>query len=252
MLYQDTWTCDFKVINDRPPQVRFLNRETNIEAGFGQTVPLYFSAEDDFGIDRLAVTVSVNDRKATIKEFRYDLPPQSHVKEVYSLKIIPGLFPPGGSAEINIVAIDNHLPGQTGITPVPVTIHVVDLVEKLKENIGQGRDSKLYELLFQAISQQQSIRGWVSVQLSSFRKNEAFRLSNDQKNIKNPNQAAGGGGGSGAYANIYYSSYGAITSGTVVNYTVGSSGSGGYGSGGGGGNGTGGNGANGRIKITWT
>ncbi len=185
VLYQDTWTCDFKVINDRPPQVRFLNRETNIEAGFGQTVPLYFSAEDDFGIDRLAVTVSVNDRKATIKEFRYDLPPQSHVKEVYSLKIIPGLFPPGGSAEINIVAIDNHLPGQTGITPVPVTIHVVDLVEKLKENIGQGRDSKLYELLFQAISQQQSIRGWVSVQLSSFRKNEAFRLSNDQKNIKN-------------------------------------------------------------------
>ena len=185
VLYPDAWTCDFKMVNDRPPQVRFLNRETNIEAGFGQTVPLYFSAEDDFGIDRLAVVVSVNDRKATIKEFRYDLPPQNRVKEVYSLKIIPGLFPPGGSAEVNIVATDNHLPGQTGITPVPVTIHVVDLVEKLKESIGQSNDSKLYELLFQTIDQQQSIRSWVTAQLNNFRKNEAFRLSSDQRNIRN-------------------------------------------------------------------
>ena len=184
VLYQDIWTCDFKVANDRPPQVRFLNRETNIEAGFGQTIPLYFSAEDDFGIDRLAVVVSVNDRKATIKEFRYDIPPQSRVKEVYSLKIIPGLFPPGGSAEVNIVATDNHLPGQNGITPVPVTIHVVDLVEKLKESIGQGNDSKLYELLFQTLNQQQAIRSWISVQLKNFRKNEASRLSSEQKNIK--------------------------------------------------------------------
>lgn len=63
---------------------------------------------------------------------------------------------------------------------------------------------------------------------------------------KNPNQAAGGGGGSGAYASIYYSSYGAITSGTVVSYTVGAGGLGA----------TpleiGGNGASGRIKFTWT
>ncbi len=185
VLYQDAWTCDFKVINDRPPQVRFLNRETNIEAGFGQTVQLYFSAEDDFGIDRLAVIVSVNDRKATIKEFRYDIQPQSHVKEIYSLKIIPGLFSAGGSAEVNIVATDNHLPGQTGITPVPITIHVVDLVEKLKDSIGQGRDSKLYALLFQTLNLQQSTRSWVSAQIKNFRKNEAFQLSNDQKNVTN-------------------------------------------------------------------
>lgn len=185
VLYADVWTCDFKVLNDRPPQVRFLNRETNIEAGFGQTVQLYFSAEDDFGVDRLTVTVSVNDRRATVKEFKYDLPPQNHVKEVYSLKIIPGLFPAGGTAEVNITATDNHLPGQTGITPVPVTIHVVDLVEKLKDSLGQGKDSKLYELLFQTLNQQQSTRGWVSAQIKNFRKNEAFQLSNEQKNIRN-------------------------------------------------------------------
>jgi hypothetical protein len=182
-LYQDAWTCDFRVVNDRPPQVRFLNRETNIEAGFGQSIPLYFSAEDDFGIDRLAVTVSVNGRKATIKEFRYDFPPQNHVKETYQMRIIPGLFPPGGSAEINVVAADNHLPWQTGITPAPITIHVVDLVEKLKDSIGN--DSKLYELLFQAINQQQSIRGRVSAQLKNFHRNEALQLSSDQKNIRN-------------------------------------------------------------------
>ena len=185
VLYTDAWTCDFKVLNDRPPQVRFLNRETNIEAGFGQTIPLYFSAEDDFGVDRLTVTVSVNDRRATVKEFKYDLPPQNHVKEVYSLKIIPGLFPAGGTAEVNITATDNHLPGQTGITPVPVTIHVIDLVEKLKDSLGQGKDSKLYELLFQTLNQQQSTRGWVSAQIKNFRKNEAFQLSNEQKNIRN-------------------------------------------------------------------
>lgn len=63
---------------------------------------------------------------------------------------------------------------------------------------------------------------------------------------KNPNQAAGGGGGSGAYARIYYSSYGAITSGTVVNFTIGAGGSGAPQTE------KGGNGANGRITFTWT
>lgn len=63
---------------------------------------------------------------------------------------------------------------------------------------------------------------------------------------KNPNQAGGGGGGSGAYARIYYSSYGAIPSGTAINYTVGAGGTGATPTE------SGGNGANGRIKFTWT
>lgn len=63
---------------------------------------------------------------------------------------------------------------------------------------------------------------------------------------KNPNQAAGGGGGGGAYANIYYASYGAIASGTTVNYTIGAPGAGSVqGS-------YGGSGGSGEIKITWT
>lgn len=185
VLYQDAWTCDFKMTADRPPQVRFLNRETNIEAGFGQSVPLYFSAEDDFGVERLTVTVSVKDRRATVKEFKYELPPQNQVKEVYLLKIIPGLFPPGGSAEVNVTATDNHIPGQTGITPAPVTIHIVDLVEKLKEEAGQSKDLKLYELLFQAVDLQQTSRNRISGQLKNFRRDEAFRLNNEQKRIKN-------------------------------------------------------------------
>ena len=190
VVYDNSWSCDFKMLNDKAPQVRFLNRETNIEAGFGQTIPLYFSAEDDFGIDRLAVMISIKDQKLKIKEFKYERPLRTQLREAYQLKISPKIFPPDSSVEINIVAFDSHSPAQTGITPVPLTIHIVDLVEKLKETTEQSKEKNLYELLFKTVNQQQTTRNWLSAQVKNFAKWKCRQLTQDQSTIRNLLQKA--------------------------------------------------------------
>ena len=179
--YNDAWSCGFKMQPDRPPQVRFLNRETNLEAGPGQVIPLYFAADDDFGVTQLRVTAGSNGQTRILKEFHYDTPVPAKAREVYRLRLDPACFPLDDTVEINVTAMDNRNPVQTAVTPTPVTIHVVDPVAKLRDAADRGPGDRLYGLLFQALARQQSARDWLADRIKSFRRPDGWKVLEDQK-----------------------------------------------------------------------
>jgi hypothetical protein len=181
--YDNVWNCAFKVRADTAPQVRFLNRDMNVEAGLGETVPLYFSADDDYGISRLVVTITEKGRTAVLKTFDYGNTPRKQVREAFALRIDSRIFLPDGSAEIKVVAVDNHKPFQSAVTSSPVTIHFIDLIRKFSENADMGRRARLYKLLMNALNRQQYTRGWLAVAVKKLHRWQGFRLHSEQRVI---------------------------------------------------------------------
>ncbi len=182
-VFKNVWSCKFTVVDDGPPKVRFLNRETNIEAGFGQRVPLCFAAEDDFGLSELRVVVNSQGREKVVKNFKYNAGSIDRTREAYSLKITPELFSSGSSGEVKVVAVDTRQPAGIGTTEIPVTIHIVDLVKKLQKNLPAGEVGKLYELLFKTVDDQRKTRQAVSSRVKYFNRWDGVRLLRAQKAI---------------------------------------------------------------------
>ena len=189
--YPNIWRCAFRAQKDLPPQVRFMNRQKNIEASLGQSIPLHISAEDDYGIRALRVIISNQGRKGVYKQFDYSQAPLRSIREALMLKLTPAMCSVGTVLEVSIQALDTRIPGQTGISESNLTIHIVDLVKKLKEDIGSSANTDMYKLLFKTIEKQQEVRNWLSVRAKRIRRWEINRLIRWQREIKRLLAAAG-------------------------------------------------------------
>ncbi|MDD5697678.1 MAG: hypothetical protein PHH77_03590 [Victivallaceae bacterium] len=182
--YPDVWRCIFHAKTDAPPRLRFLNRQTNIEAGLGQTVPLYIQAEDDYGVSALRVIVANQGRKGVYKCFDYGPAPFPVVREAVLLKLTPEMGSADTVLEVALQARDSRRPPQTGNSEVNLTIHITDLVKKFRENLPADADSGLYQLLFKTIARQEEVRNWLAVRVKTLRRWEVSYLVNRQREIK--------------------------------------------------------------------
>lgn len=182
--YPNIWRCAFRAQKDMPPLVRFMNRQNNIEASIGQEVPLHISAEDDYGIRALRIIISNQGRQGIYKQFDYAKSPMRSVREAMILKLTPAMCSVGAVLEVSLQALDTRIPGQTGISESNLTIHIVDPVRKLKEDMGAQAESDIYKLLFKTIEKQQEIRNWLSVRAKIMRRWEINSLIRQQREIK--------------------------------------------------------------------
>jgi hypothetical protein len=183
--YPDSWRCAFRAKKDMPPVLRFMNRQNNIEAGFGQSIPIYLNATDDYGIKALRIILTNQGRKGVYRQFDYQRAPLSKVREALSLKLTPEMASVGTVLEISAEALDTRTPGRTGTTESNLTIHVVDLVKKARDEMNSSAYSSVYELLFKAMDKQQEVRNWLSARAGRIRRWELSSLTNQQKDIKN-------------------------------------------------------------------
>ena len=184
-VFRDVWVCPVKAAVDRAPTVRFLNREQNIEAGYGQKVELFIQAEDDYGVAGLMIVATVEGTEKVIKDYHYDALNVKQLRETVTVKISRSLFPSGSTVKLTARVTDRHQPPQSGLTDPPVLLQVVDLAARVREQVKGTAEGKLFELLYRVLEMQQNTRNWVSGAVRNMRKWEYFRLTDDQKNIAN-------------------------------------------------------------------
>jgi hypothetical protein len=183
LTHTGVWQCRFKAMDDRLPEVRFLNRELNVQAGIGQTLPLNLEESDDFGLTTLELFV-LNDQKETVlKRIDYREVKKGRT-EVCSLPVSEAVFARNASYKIWARVCDNHTPSQRGTALIPVTLHVIDLA---KEGITGNSDDpyvRLFGFLTDALAQQKALRDWVSAKIEQDRRDRIGRaLGNKQEAV---------------------------------------------------------------------
>lgn len=189
LLFENAWSGELKSVKDQPPEVRFLNPKNNIEAGYGEVVPLRISAGDDYGVASIRLDAEVEGRSILLKEYRYPAPGFRRRNEVFLLKVTPSLLPEGGTIELKTTAIDTKQQKTTSSSTF--TIHHQDLVSVLKDKLASGDAARCYELLFTALREQTAVRDRISLQLKNFPNHQRDRLFREQTRIDKHIQRAG-------------------------------------------------------------
>ncbi len=163
------WQCRFKRVKDKIPEVRFLNRELNVEAGVGQSLPLTLEASDDFGLTALELFTVLNQKEHVLKRLTYREIRRSRT-EASALSVAAELFARNASYKIWARVYDNRQPPQPSTVLTPLTLHVVDLA---KEALAGDKDDpyvRLFAALTEALDQQKDLRDWVAARIDNDRK----------------------------------------------------------------------------------
>ncbi|MDD2601084.1 MAG: hypothetical protein PHO37_17980 [Kiritimatiellae bacterium] len=169
LMHTGVWQCRLTMINDRIPEVRFLNRELNVAAAIGQTLTLSLEERDDFGITALELYIMQNQEERLIKRINYRTVKRERA-EVSALAIDETLFARNASYKLWARVYDNHEPVQSGVVLTPLTIHISDLA---KEMITGDKDDpyvRLFALLTEALDTQKALRDWVAARVEKDRK----------------------------------------------------------------------------------
>ena len=166
LMHTGIWQCRFKLTQDRPPEVRLLNRELNVQVGLGQTIPLTIEENDDFGLTALEVITVLNQGEKVLKRINYrDI--KRDRKEVCSLVITEDVFARNASYRVWARVYDNHQPPQSGKVLTPLTLHVVDLGKEMIAGEKEDPYVRLFAVLTEALEQQKDLRGWVASRVES-------------------------------------------------------------------------------------
>ena len=181
LQFDNAWRGELKCQKDAPPEVRFLNAKTNVEAGYGETLPIRLIAGDDYGIAELQLFAETGGKSIPIRKYSYPQPGSNKRNEVFLLKLSPALLPENGSIELRATVKDSK--GQEGVSASSFTIHHLNLVESLKEELSSGDAAKCYELLFAALQEQTASRDRIALQLKRFPNHQVPRLFNEQQRI---------------------------------------------------------------------
>jgi len=169
LTHAGVWQCRIKMIADRAPDVRFLNRELNIEIGVGQTLPLLIEEGDDYGLDALELYTVRNQQEHVLKRIDYRECRRSR-NEASVLTIADSLFAPNASYKLYARVYDNHEPAQCGTVLTPITLHVVDLAKEQLAGDGDDPHIRLFALLTEALEQEKGLRDWVAMRVETDRK----------------------------------------------------------------------------------
>lgn len=180
LMHTGVWQCRLTMLNDRIPEVRFLNRELNLAAAIGQALPLSLEERDDFGITALELYVIQNQEEKIIKRINYRTIKRERA-EASVLSIDETLFARNASYKLWARVYDNHDPVQCGVVLTPLTIHIADLA---KEMITGDKDDpyvQLFTLLTEALDTQKALRDWVAARVEKDRREERITAAIQQR-----------------------------------------------------------------------
>jgi hypothetical protein len=168
-LFPAVWLCRFKAVADQHPEVRFLNRELNVEVASGQPLPLTLHENDDFGLSALELYTVQNQKEKILKRFDYRERKRDR-DEASVLAVSDGTFARNASYQVWARVFDNHQPPQSGVVPIPVTLHVIDPAQNVVTDNANDPYARLFAVLTEALDQEKNLRDWLAVRIESDRK----------------------------------------------------------------------------------
>jgi hypothetical protein len=180
---QDAWSAEFSVVDDRVPEIRFLNTNTNIEMLIGEKLPIHIYAEDDFCVKNVDVYMETPAGDKILKSFKYGQN-KKNMREVWTLTADKATFTANASYKIWARATDNFPGGHTGVTQVPLSIHVVDNLKMLAGIDKNDSEGKMYSYLIKALGKQKDIQNMLAEKLRYIRnRNEILRIEENQAEV---------------------------------------------------------------------
>lgn len=169
MTHPAVWSCRFTRVNDRPPEVRFLNRDLNVRAGFGDSLTLSLEWQDDYGVTALELYTLHEQREVPLKRLTFREFRRTRA-DVCALPVTREMFAPNARYRIRARVLDNHLPPQAGITATPVTLHVGDPGPAAVTGDPNDPHVRLFGTLTEALELQKPLRDWVAARIGADRR----------------------------------------------------------------------------------
>lgn len=169
LVHTGVWQCRFKMIPDKCPEIRFLNRELNVEIGAGQSLPLTLEESDDYGISAYELYTAQIDGEKILKRVSYREIKRSR-NEASSLSVSEDLFARNASYKVWARVYDNHEPPQAGTVLTPITLHVVDLAKEMTAGSQDDPYVRLFAVLTEALDQEKELRDWVATRIEQDRR----------------------------------------------------------------------------------
>ena len=150
------------------PAVRFLNRELNVEATVGQSLPLTLEERDDYGVTAMELFTVKNGQEQVIKRLDYrDI--RRERTGMTPLSIDETLFARNASYKVWARVFDNHAPSQPGVAPVPLTLHIIDPTKEMNTADKDDPYVRLFTLLTEALDTQKTLRDWTAARIEKDR-----------------------------------------------------------------------------------
>lgn len=169
LTHTGVWRCRITAVPDAPPEVRLTNRELNMQAGIGQSVPLNIEERDDYGLTALEIFIVRNQEETVLKRIDYRARSRTRT-EVCIIPITEDLFARNASYKLWARVFDNHQPTQTGTVLTPLTLHVADLAKAPPTDDTDDPHARLFAVLHRAHDRQKSLRDWVAVRIEHDRR----------------------------------------------------------------------------------
>jgi len=175
LLHTGVWKCRMAMVRDRNPEVRFLNRELNVEATAGQSLPLTVEENDDYGITSLELYTVKNGQEQVIKSINYrDV--RRERTGVNALSIDENIFARNATYKVWARVFDNHSPTQPGVAPVPLTLHIIDPMREMNTADKDDPYVRLFALLNETLDGQKTLRDWVAAHIDKDRNNKISQV----------------------------------------------------------------------------
>jgi hypothetical protein len=165
---KDAWTAEFSAVEDRTPEIRFLNTSTNIEMLPGEKIPIQLLAEDDIAVKSIEIFMGDAADEKILKSFKYDQNRKS-LREVWILTADKAIFAPNSSYKIWARVSDNFPGGHAGLTQVPITVHIADNSKILAEIGKTDAEGKLYAFLIKALEKQKAVQNMLGGRMKNIK-----------------------------------------------------------------------------------
>jgi len=155
--------------------VRLLNRELNVQAAVGQTLPLNIEASDDYGLAALEVFTLRNQEEIVLKRLSYRMIKRAR-KETCVIPVAETFFARNASYKIWVRAFDNHPPTQSGTVLTPLTLHIADPSKTPVAGDPSDPYVRLFATLTEALDQQKEVRDWIAARIELDRKERISQI----------------------------------------------------------------------------
>ncbi len=183
LVNKDAWIARLTAVEDRPPEIRFLNADTNVELLSGEKLPLQMLAEDDVAVSSIEVFMESASGEKTLKTFAYSQNRKS-LREVWVLTADKAVFAPNASYTIWARASDRFPGGHSTVAKSPINIHILDNVKMLSEACKGGAEAKFYSLIIKALEKQKSLQNTLGGQVKHISARKQIpEFDNAQKEI---------------------------------------------------------------------
>ncbi len=190
LVNKDAWTAELTPVEDRTPEIRFLNRNSNIEMLPGEKISIQLLAEDDIAVKRIDIFMGNPPEEKILKSFKYDLNRKS-LREAWILSADSANFAPNASYKIWARAFDNFPGGHVGLTQIPISIHVTDNSKILAELVKSDSEGKLYAFLIKALEKQKEVQNMLGGRIKNIKiKGELAEIDAGQHEVHRQIQSA--------------------------------------------------------------